>query len=287
VRDRQFLGYKFRRQHPVNGFILDFYCHQAKLGIELDGGQHFEPENAQYDEERSNILKELGIRVVRFRNDDVLQNTQAVMVAVERALVHDIPDAVREAGPQYAAQENLGAGLPAVVKQKGTLTPTQPSTLTPTLSQREREEERDASLNSAALATVQRSLHVERLASSLPIGNGDALEPSLHWNVQGNNALEPSPHMIMQGDGSSLEPSPLGRGQGEGSYEFLNLIIEVSGEARKDKAAKVSTARNLWIPAVNNHGGFGKWAFVEISDPWDAKNTIRAFIIECIRSLIL
>jgi len=60
--------------------------------------------------------------------------------------------------------------------------------------------------------------------------------------------------------------------------DLLNLIIEVTGERKKDKAAKVSTARNLWVPAVNNHGGFGRWAFLEISDPWDAKNTIRAFL---------
>ena len=58
----------------------------------------------------------------------------------------------------------------------------------------------------------------------------------------------------------------------------LNLIIEVSGEARKDKAAKVSTARTLWVPAVNNHGGFGRWAFVEVTDPWDAQRTIRAVL---------
>ena len=57
----------------------------------------------------------------------------------------------------------------------------------------------------------------------------------------------------------------------------LNLIVEVSGEARKDKAAKVTTARTLWVPAVNNHGGFfGRWAFVEVTDPWDAQRTIRA-----------
>jgi type III restriction enzyme len=62
----------------------------------------------------------------------------------------------------------------------------------------------------------------------------------------------------------------------EVSADLLNLIVEVSGEARKDKAAKVATARNLWIPAINNHGGFGRWAFIEITDPWDAKNTIRA-----------
>lgn len=65
---------------------------------------------------------------------------------------------------------------------------------------------------------------------------------------------------------------------GHGKDDLLNLILEVSGEARKDKAAKVETARNLWIPAINNHGGFGRWAFLEIVDPWDAKNTIRAFL---------
>ena len=70
-------------------------------------------------------------------------------------------------------------------------------------------------------------------------------------------------------------PSPCeGEGRGEGNE--LNLLIEVSGEAKKDKAAKVATARTLWVPAVNHHGGFGRWDFIEISDPWDAENTIRA-----------
>jgi len=65
---------------------------------------------------------------------------------------------------------------------------------------------------------------------------------------------------------------------GHGTDDLLNLIVEVSGEARKDKAAKVAAARNLWIPAVNNHGGWGRWAFIEIVDPWDAMNTLRAFL---------
>ena len=65
---------------------------------------------------------------------------------------------------------------------------------------------------------------------------------------------------------------------GHGRDDLLNLILEVSGEARKDKAAKVATARNLWVPAINNHGGYGRWAFLEITDPWDAKNTIRAYL---------
>jgi len=65
---------------------------------------------------------------------------------------------------------------------------------------------------------------------------------------------------------------------GHGRENPLNLILEVSGEARKDKAAKVATVHDLWVPAVNNHGGFGRWDFIEISDPWDAAHTIRAFV---------
>jgi type III restriction enzyme len=55
----------------------------------------------------------------------------------------------------------------------------------------------------------------------------------------------------------------------------LHLIVEVSGENRRDKEAKVSTARQLWVPAVNRHSGLGRWGFVEITDPWDAEGVIR------------
>jgi len=65
---------------------------------------------------------------------------------------------------------------------------------------------------------------------------------------------------------------------GNGKKDPLNLIIEVTGERDKKKAAKVSTARDFWVPAVNNHSGFGRWSFIEISDPWDAKNTVKALI---------
>jgi hypothetical protein len=51
-----------------------------------------------------------------------------------------------------------------------------------------------------------------------------------------------------------------------------------TGESKKDKTAKVTTARTLWVPAVNNHGGFGRWAFVEIEDPWNAGTAIRNFL---------
>ena len=63
-----------------------------------------------------------------------------------------------------------------------------------------------------------------------------------------------------------------------GGDEPLSLILEVSGKATEDKTVKVDTAKNLWVPAVNNSQKFGRWAFLEISDPWDVQNTIRAFL---------
>jgi type III restriction enzyme len=63
-----------------------------------------------------------------------------------------------------------------------------------------------------------------------------------------------------------------------GPDDLLNLIVEVTGEKKKDKAAKVATAETLWVPAVNNHGGFGRWAFIEVTDPWNAQNLIRSLL---------
>lgn len=63
-----------------------------------------------------------------------------------------------------------------------------------------------------------------------------------------------------------------------GRDDLLSLILEVTGEKKKDKAAKVATARTLWVPAVNNHGDFGHWDFVEITDPWNAATEIRGHL---------
>ena len=65
---------------------------------------------------------------------------------------------------------------------------------------------------------------------------------------------------------------------GCGPDDLLNLIVEVTGERKKDKAAKVTTAHALWVPAINNHDGFGRWTFIEIADPWDAQHLIRGFL---------
>ncbi len=58
--------------------------------------------------------------------------------------------------------------------------------------------------------------------------------------------------------------------------DLLTLVLEVTGEAKKEKQAKVATARDQWVPAVNNWGGLGRWAFLEVTDPWDAERLIRA-----------
>ncbi len=79
LRGRRFYNFKFRRQQPVCGYILDFYCHEANLGIELDGGDHNKKDQLHYDEKRARILESAGISIVRFWNHDVLQSLEAVL----------------------------------------------------------------------------------------------------------------------------------------------------------------------------------------------------------------
>lgn len=77
LRNRYFCKYKFRRQHILQGYIVDFVCLEKKLVIELDGGQH--ATKIAYDTERSLKLKQDGFEVLRFWNHDVLKNTDAVL----------------------------------------------------------------------------------------------------------------------------------------------------------------------------------------------------------------
>ena len=79
-RNRQFEKFKFRRQHPIGVYIVDFVCLEQKLIVELDGGQHVE--QAQYDARRTNALIEKGFRVLRYWNNDVLNNTNAVLETI-------------------------------------------------------------------------------------------------------------------------------------------------------------------------------------------------------------
>jgi very-short-patch-repair endonuclease len=78
LRDRN-LEYKFRRQHPIDSFIIDFYCAKAKLLIEVDGETHFQKAQIEYDQARTEHLERLGYKVIRFTNDDIRYNINIVI----------------------------------------------------------------------------------------------------------------------------------------------------------------------------------------------------------------
>jgi adenine-specific DNA-methyltransferase len=86
LRDRKLGGFKFRRQHPVAGYIADFFCMDALLVVESDGGQHYDPEGLAYDGRRTKVLEERGIRVLRFQDCDVLKHPDAVARTIFHAL---------------------------------------------------------------------------------------------------------------------------------------------------------------------------------------------------------
>ncbi len=81
IRNRK-LGFKFRRQYSVGGYVLDFYCPEVKLAIELDGSQHFEKENLEYDEDRTDYLEVLGCIVLRFKNKEINENLEKVLSTI-------------------------------------------------------------------------------------------------------------------------------------------------------------------------------------------------------------
>ncbi|WP_150303281.1 endonuclease domain-containing protein [Pseudomonas saliphila] len=82
LRRKQMLGVQFYRQKPLAGYIVDFYCAAAKLVIELDGGQHFEPAEAVKDQVRTVQLEALGLKVIRFDNREVLAELEDVLNAI-------------------------------------------------------------------------------------------------------------------------------------------------------------------------------------------------------------
>ena len=89
LRSRRFVGFKFRRQQPINHYIADFCCLEKRLIVELDGGQH--SEQVDYDKARTAYLAENGFRVIRFWNDQVLQQTTQVLDIIFEALQDPSP----------------------------------------------------------------------------------------------------------------------------------------------------------------------------------------------------
>ncbi|MBY5950861.1 endonuclease domain-containing protein [Algoriphagus marincola] len=86
LKNKSLEGFKFRRQHPIDKYIVDFYCHQKKLVIEVDGSIHDQLDQKEYDSGRTSVLEEFGLKVIRFRNEEVLDNFQSVIGRISKGL---------------------------------------------------------------------------------------------------------------------------------------------------------------------------------------------------------
>ena len=86
LRTRQFFGLKFRRQHSIGPYIVDVYCADHQLAVELDGGQHFTVEGQAYDTRRTSYLATHGVHVLRFTNRELFENTDGVLEMLRQSV---------------------------------------------------------------------------------------------------------------------------------------------------------------------------------------------------------
>jgi len=103
LRARRFMDLKFRRQHPILEFIADFYCHELKLVVEVDGKYHEEDDASYYDSERTKELQRYGFTVVRFSNEEVLSDVESVLMQLR-----DFVARLRKTSPQTPLQLERG-----------------------------------------------------------------------------------------------------------------------------------------------------------------------------------
>jgi very-short-patch-repair endonuclease len=108
LRRKQMAALRFRRQHPIGPYIVDFFCPAAKLIVELDGGQHGEDKAVTYDEARTRWLEAQGYRVLRSWNWDFLENPDAALEGIWRAIVENgvpLPKALRAPLPEICEEQ--------------------------------------------------------------------------------------------------------------------------------------------------------------------------------------
>ena len=98
LKDNQLENRKFRRQHSVGPYVLDFYCPSEKLCIELDGDSHYTEAGFEYDTARTEILNSLNIRVLRFENKEVFENPEGILEEIKRHFKtnHPYPSLTKE-----------------------------------------------------------------------------------------------------------------------------------------------------------------------------------------------
>lgn len=91
LRNRRLNGVKFRRQHPIDTYIVDFVCVEKYLVVELDGGQHNSDKGRMYDKNRQKYLQEKGFRILRFWNNEVIEDIENVLRVIYDALTLPSP----------------------------------------------------------------------------------------------------------------------------------------------------------------------------------------------------
>lgn len=93
LKSKKLNGYKFRRQHPIQKYIADFYCHELKLIIEVDGGYHNQIDQKEYDKQRDEMLKFQDVEILRFNNKEVFSNVQYVKhrILIEAERIKNTP----------------------------------------------------------------------------------------------------------------------------------------------------------------------------------------------------
>ena len=104
LRSRRFTGYKFRRQHPLGDYYLDFFCEEAELNIELDGSQHGFPDQQKHDAVREKLLQSRGIKTLRFWNSHLRRNAQSVRDTIfeelQKRAPHALPNYTKSTKPE-------------------------------------------------------------------------------------------------------------------------------------------------------------------------------------------
>lgn len=91
LRGKRLDGFKFHRQYSIGPYVVDFYCPKLRLAIEIDGSQHMEQETVDYDKERSKYLESVNIRILRFWNGEIEENSDKVLGEIRRSANSSFP----------------------------------------------------------------------------------------------------------------------------------------------------------------------------------------------------
>ncbi len=97
LQSRRFHGYKFRRQHSIGRYIVDFFCTELLLAIEVDGVTHLEPERIRHDQIRQHWLEDHGVRVIRFTDNEILSDPELVLQQLKQYIDSSHPSSPRRA----------------------------------------------------------------------------------------------------------------------------------------------------------------------------------------------